>query len=273
MSLTTSLPASAVRLTTPGLAPHLSESIGEGGGYEASDAYYVPWADVDGDGTRDYLKFMDVAAGSTEPVGSGVFGTRYIPLRFPVANQTILATGAESEWVGWDATATGPAGETGWYRGAIVRIRYRTPKHDVSGTDAMLTIRGTPAVYPMLIPPGGLTIGSGTNAVPIARPVGGYTYHVEAKNVAGFDPAAWGPGSGRINIYNNAAWRSFPTGTVKLPGLSFTRTVRFGGTATHDVGLPFEVREVPWNQEYDGSGTLGDHAMLTAADFTTLFGF
>ena len=273
MSSIRDLPATAVRLTLPGLRPQLREVLGRDGGYEASDAWYVPWADVDGDGVGDYYRLMDVVAGSTEAIASSAFGSRYIPLRFPVPNQTILATGADSEWLGWDRAATGPAGETGWYQGAIVRIQYKTPRWDTSGTEAMVQIRGQHATYPMLIPAGGLAIGSSVNATPTVRQVGGYTYHVSLRNVAGFDPAVWGPGTSRQGVINAGPWRGLPAGSVKLPGVAFTRTIRWGGTTTDDVEFPLEVRDVPWDQEYDATGSLGTHAMYTAVNLSTLLGF
>lgn len=271
MSYDTDLPTSARRQASGSDAPTLDEVLddGRGGGYEASDVYYVPWADVDEDGVHDVYKFLDVVAGSAETIATGGFGTRYIPLRFPVANQILLAYNASSRNVGWDPAGVNPAtaAATGWYRGAFVTIRYRTPRFDLSGDEAMLTVSGQPATHPMLVPAG--VVGGTT----FPMQVGGYLYNCSIRNVAGFSPDAWGPGSGRQNVINDDVWRGLPARTVKLPALGFNRTVRWGGTATDDVSFPLEIRNIPWNQEYDDTGSLVSHTMYDEVDMATLLGF
>lgn len=262
MSLVSDLPASA-KLLSKDASPTLSESMGQQSGYSGRMSWYVPWADL--------YTFMDVVAGSTEYVSVGVF-VQYIPLRFPVPNQIILAESAEAQYIGWDKTGTNPiTGEaTGWYYGAKVTVSFATPQRPVSGTDAMLTVSRSPAPAPITYPAGTVSVGSGVNPEPITRNVQGWTITYGLQNVGGYSDTTFAPYAGYLNANT---WRGYPAKTLMFNGVSSTQSSRFDGANTVDLQLPLQYREVPWDQEPDSSGGLSSHSLYGTIDYATLFGF
>jgi hypothetical protein len=263
MSYASDLPSTAVRQ-----ARQNRPSFGwVADGAEASDAYYVPWA--------DFANFMYTVAGRTEGLPGGPFGLRWIPLRYP-EYLTCIAYSASAEYVAWDPTATPPnGGGSGWFKGAIVRLSYRTPAYPLSGGDALMTLSGQQTEYPMQLAPGALTIGTGTNPGTLYRPVGGEQFSFTLHNLISFDPSAW---TGVRGVINLNAWRGYAAKTVKMPGLSYERQMNVDGSNKWSVTLPFQSRAVAWDQEYDATGTLGTASLaagseFTAVDFASTFGF
>lgn len=255
------------RLTRGGDKPTIVQTAD---GYEASDTWKVPSA--------VFLKAMDVIAGLNEPIGTGsVFGIRYIPLRFAEAPNYCLAVRSRGEmYYGHDPAVTNPLdGSQGWFKFGLIRVDYESPRYDLEGDLAGFELSGQSGKFPVLMPPGAVSVGSGTNPVSLSWPVAGQSFTYTVHNVAAFDPADW---SGSEGVLNNAAWHGYPAYHVKFGGVRYRKTKNLGGVLLWELGLPFEYREIDWRYDFDQNGTLGavqygGTDKFAAVDFATQFGF
>lgn len=235
------------------------------GGAEAEDEWIVPYAGL--------AKFMNVVAGGAELITGGVFGARWIPLRFH-EYPTCIAVTARARFIRDLATAAeGDPGDNYWTH-AFVRISYRTPKYPLSGSDALMTYSSHPAVYPVRIPAGSALVGAGSNPETLYSQVGGKSFTYRLHRLASYNPAAW---ANAVNLVNNATWQGYAAGTVLFPGIGEDRQANVDGSDLWELTLPFQYRAIPWQQDYDASGALGDvtvdgNSRYTPADFAATFG-
>jgi hypothetical protein len=236
MSTIADLPASA-RLRAKGETP--------GGKWDAeSFEAYETW-DVDLPDLNDFLR---VVGGTVEDVG-GLY-LRVVPL----INQDYDFCYAYSvDWrkMGWNRTT-----DAHWI--ARCAIKFRTPPWNADWYSLATT--GDRRV---LRKPAATATGETMVEVP------GTAYRVTLHRLPTANYTNWTAYGGYVNSVD---WRGNAAGTVYFEPPNTAQQFTVGGTSSFNATLTFRASRIPWNQEFDITGTLYDTGKYPAVDFNAALG-
>jgi hypothetical protein len=240
-------------------------SVKSRGESNAQITYWVKQGELD-----DALEIVDGVDEIFTIGGASI--TRKVPLRHPRWND-MLADGSDIEEYWSPEAATTP-----YFTGpqAKVTVRFVRPPFPIDGATPYMQVSTQPGQRELRIPAGVGALASGSGSGTYFQPIPFTSYQLSVFKAPDVDEAqelAWVNAGGYVN---STTFRGQAAGTVLMHAPRFEYKTEFDGTQTCNYTLNFDVCRVPWNKEYNTSGslqdmTVGGTARHPTMDLNTLF--